>query len=336
MLSRTRLLPVLGIVAVFACSGDTSTDAGESGTEPGSTTGAASSTGSAETSDPGNTSAPSGTVTATSESNETTIGASEDSSTGTPIDPCRPGVGVDWPRRGAFLTLANEEDFTWGPLDLACSIDRALEQAELGPGTVAALELTCQLPDESGSSTVYVGIAIPEAAAGLEALVGLQDVTVVLEYDDGSLKSPWTEAVAFAIRDEVGPLFISQWAFCEGEFSSTEHACSLLAPPFGVDPQWSAPLPEARLANVDCGTRAWDWNYTPPVGTYDMTRLAVRLDTDEGALDILDHHFAPLRIEGEEYEFFSTDVVGEVEDPTVIFGTTGYTQFVRFFIIRTP
>lgn len=337
MLNRAALF-AFPLVFVVGCPGGDSTNASDSAaaTDHSGTTAAVESTGSAETSGLGSTSASNGTGTTASSSPQTTSTSSEGSGTAAPIDPCPVGVGVDWPRHGASLTLANEEDFTEGPLDLVCSINRALEPGELDPGTVSALELTCQLPDESGSSTIYVSTTIPEAVTGLEALVGLQDVTAVLNYGATGLKAVWTEAVVFAIRDEVGPLLLSQWTNCEGEIPATGSACEAFRPSFRLAAGWSGPLPEARLADLDCGTRPWEYKYVPSMGTsFDMTRLALRFETDDGVVDVLDHHTEMLNIEGEQYEFFSTDVVGEVEDPTV-FGETGYTQFLSFFIIRTP
>ena len=102
-----------------------------------------------------------------------------------------------------------------------------------------------------------------------------------------------------------------------------------------IPPTWSDPRPEPRLADVGCGTRPWDYNLPPMPGIYNMNRLAVRFETDDGVVDAIDHLVTPLNIEGNTYEFFATEAVGEVDDPDVVFGSS-YDNSVRFLIIRTP
>ena len=197
---RTRPVGVSLVVSVVACSGKSSTVTAESSdTTAAADAGTASSSGAAAGSDTSTGSI--GSVTSSSESGpESASSAGSDTTSGRPVDPCPAGDGVDWPGRGAFLTIANPQDFEEGPLELACSIERSLEDDELDPQTVAALELRCQIPEQEDWSVLHVGVTLPEAVDGLEALVGLEGVTVQFNYGAGHLKAVWTEAVQFVVR----------------------------------------------------------------------------------------------------------------------------------------
>ncbi|MGH1347976.1 MAG: hypothetical protein ACRBN8_40855 [Nannocystales bacterium] len=321
MLNQTHfLLPLLAVIAL-GCPAS-SENAGDSETE-------------------GTTTPQDNPSTATSSTGEesSSVETNPSSSTDSPVDPCPPGVGVDWPRQGAFLKLANEEDFTVGPHDVSCSIDRALDSTELNSllpfGTAGALQFTCELPDGGGSSVIYLGVVLPEAVVDLEALVGLQDVSVLFQYG-GPLRGkldPGTDTLVFAVRDESGPLVISQLLTCDGPILLPDIACGFFLPPLMVSQTWSDPLPEPRLAPAGCGTRAWAYDQAPGAGIYEMSRLAVRFETEAGVVDALDHHVTPLDFEGDTYSFFAIEAVGELEDPTV-FASDGYNMSVRFLIIR--
>ncbi len=152
----------------------------------------------------------------------------------------------------------------------------------------------------------------------------------------GSLKAPWTQARYFSIVDDDGPLFLAQWSSCGDDLSATKSECELFGTASELAPEWSEPLPEPRLGEVGCGTREWEFVNPPAIGTFDMYRLAVRFDTDDGVVDVLDRHAASVNLGTQSYEIFATDVVGEVDDPSVIYGGTGYHQYAAFFMVRTP
>ncbi len=69
-----------------------------------------------------------------------------------------------------------------------------------------------------------------------------------------------------------------------------------------LPPTWSDPLPEPRLAAVGCGTRPWEYDQKPEPGTYDLSRLAVRFETDDGPVDTIDHHVEPIEVDGNRYD----------------------------------
>ena len=336
MLNRISFATVLSLVCVPSCVGSSP---GGTAEDSGSTTlgaeGTSSSSGASTGSSVSGVSVD--TTTATSESTQgtTSSGASESTSE-QPVDRCPAGDGVDWPGRGAFLTIVTPEDFEEGPLELTCSIERSLEDTELDPETVAALELQCQVPEQEAWSLLHVGVTLPEAVEGLEALVGLEDVTVQFNYGAGHLKAVWTEAVQFVVRDVDGPLVLSQWTNCNGEITAPDNACAVFVPPARIDSTWSSPLPEVRIADVGCGTRPFEFLYPPTPGIFEMGRLALRVDTDEGSVDVLDRHVVDTTIGGADYTFFATELLGEVDDPGVIGGGGNYTHFLRFFIVREP
>ena len=335
MLSRAEFSRVASLLSLCGCVGTATVSTGGSGT----TAVEAETTGSGSPA-PAASSTSSGVFDDTTSGRESGAGsassAGSDSTSGQPADPCPAGDGSGWPGRGAFLTIGNPEDFEEGPLELACSIERSLDEAELDSDTTAALELRCQVPEQEDWSLLHVGVTLPEAVDGLQALVGLEGVKVQFNYGAGHLKAVWTEAVQFVVRDVDGPLLLSQWTSCGGQITPPDNACAAFVPPARIDSTWSTPLPEVRIADVGCGTRPFEYLYPPTPGTFEMGRIALRVDADGGAVDVLDRHVVDTTIGGADYTFFATELLGEVDDPGVIYGDTDYSHFLRFFVIRSP
>ena len=245
---------------------------------------------------------------------------------------------MNWPREGAYLALANGEDLSPdGPQELLCDIQRLLGESELTSqpsGSVAALELECDVPDSETSTTVFVGVTLPEAIPSLDALVGREAVSLLFAYPGPPEVDLGFNARIFGLRDEIGPLLLSNSITCEGPFIDEGVECGFLLSPFMTASSWSDPVSEPKLATVGCGTRAWEYNEAPSPGVYEMSRLAVRFETESGGVDALDQDVTALDIAGQTYDFFAIEAVGEVEDPAVVFGTNSYTGSARFLLTR--